>query len=222
MAKPYIHQHSPFKTFMPFWNVTEIFTSNKLQKIVFSARKEWKWVRKWKFLRSREQGNNVRHFLAVQTSLSFVISLLSSILVFSAMQFCRQFFLSSQLLTIFSGVVGSWLFILLLTVWINESSLLKFLLNKTFILGHFQHGSSLAGQRLVCSPLVPRSELLLACSLPCLLFDPSSSSYDMLLVFIHRLVLRQQSLAEIPHDECRRQRCWRVQEEEEVKSNNLK
>jgi Keratinocyte-associated protein 2 len=53
---------------------------------------------------------------AVQTSLSFVISFLSSILIFSAMQFCKQFFLSSQFLTIFAGVVGSWFFILSLTV----------------------------------------------------------------------------------------------------------
>lgn len=32
------------------------------------------------------------------------------------MQFCKQFFLSSQFLTIFAGVVGSWFFILILTV----------------------------------------------------------------------------------------------------------
>jgi Keratinocyte-associated protein 2 len=53
---------------------------------------------------------------AAQTSLSFVLSFLSAILIFSAMQFCKQFFLSSQFLTIFAGVIGSWFFILLLTV----------------------------------------------------------------------------------------------------------
>lgn len=52
----------------------------------------------------------------MQTSLSFVISILSAILIFSSMQFCKQFLLSSQILTIFAGMLGSWLFIMLLTV----------------------------------------------------------------------------------------------------------
>lgn len=62
------------------------------------------------------ESNQTIFLAAVQTSLSFVISFLSSILIFSAMQFCKNFFLSSQVLTIFAGVIGSWFFILLLTV----------------------------------------------------------------------------------------------------------
>lgn len=55
-------------------------------------------------------------FTVLATNLSLVISFLSSILIFSAMQFCKQVFLSSQMMTIFAGITGSWLFLLLLTV----------------------------------------------------------------------------------------------------------
>ncbi|CRK91199.1 CLUMA_CG004882, isoform A [Clunio marinus] len=57
--------------------------------------------------------------MAIQTSLSLVISMLSAILIFSSMQFCKQLFLSSQMLTIFAGIVGSWFFIMLLTTISN-------------------------------------------------------------------------------------------------------
>ena len=54
--------------------------------------------------------------LALQTSLSFVISMLSAVVIFSLMQIYKPFLISSQSLTIVAGVLGSWVFILSLTV----------------------------------------------------------------------------------------------------------
>ncbi|CAO1379945.1 unnamed protein product [Diamesa tonsa] len=60
---------------------------------------------------------------ALQTSLSFVISLLSAVVIFSLMQIYKPFLVSSQALTIVAGVLGSWVFILSLTALSNLEQL---------------------------------------------------------------------------------------------------
>ncbi|CAG9802399.1 unnamed protein product [Chironomus riparius] len=62
--------------------------------------------------------------MAVQTSLSFIVSFLSSILVFAALQFCKKFFASSQSLTLLAGFIGSLFFILALTAISNLETLI--------------------------------------------------------------------------------------------------
>ncbi|KAG5683957.1 hypothetical protein PVAND_013212 [Polypedilum vanderplanki] len=61
--------------------------------------------------------------MATQTSMSFIVSLLSSILVFALLQFCKRYFASSQFLTLAAGFAGSWFFILLLTAISNFESI---------------------------------------------------------------------------------------------------
>ena len=55
-------------------------------------------------------------FAAVSTSVSLVLASLSAVLIFSGMQMYRPLLASSQMATIFGGYLGSWLFILSLTV----------------------------------------------------------------------------------------------------------
>lgn len=53
---------------------------------------------------------------AVSTSVSFVLSSVLAVLLFSTMQLYRPWFASAQWNTILGGYIGSWLFILALTV----------------------------------------------------------------------------------------------------------
>lgn len=55
-------------------------------------------------------------FTAVSTTLSLIIASVSSIIVFSLLQYMKPFFAGGQMNTILGGFLGSWLFILSLTV----------------------------------------------------------------------------------------------------------
>lgn len=54
--------------------------------------------------------------LAVSSGVSLVLSLVLAVILFSTMQIYRPWFVSGQLNTILGGYLGSWLFILTLTV----------------------------------------------------------------------------------------------------------
>lgn len=70
-------------------------------------------------------------FLAVSTSVSLVLSSVFAVLLFSTMQLYRPWFASTQWNTILGGYIGSWLFILALTVrsYENHTNLLFFKFN---------------------------------------------------------------------------------------------
>ncbi|XP_063696214.1 protein KRTCAP2 homolog [Culicoides brevitarsis] len=61
--------------------------------------------------------------MAVSTSLSFIIASVSSVIVFSLLQYMKPFFAGGQLNTILGGFLGSWLFVLSLTAVNNLENL---------------------------------------------------------------------------------------------------
>lgn len=54
--------------------------------------------------------------IAVSSGISLVLSSVFSVLLFSGMQMYRPFFVATQINTILGGFIGSWLFVLVLTV----------------------------------------------------------------------------------------------------------
>lgn len=58
-------------------------------------------------------------FSAVSTTVSLVLSSVFAVMLFSTMQLYRPWFASTQWNTILGGYIGSWLFVLALTV-MNE------------------------------------------------------------------------------------------------------
>lgn len=60
-----------------------------------------------------------RLFSAVSTTVSLVLSSVFAVMLFSTMQLYRPWFASTQWNTILGGYIGSWLFVLALTV-MNE------------------------------------------------------------------------------------------------------
>lgn len=129
-------------------------------------------------------------FLAVSTTVSLVLSIVFAVMLFSTMQLYRPWFASSQLNTILGGYIGSWLFVLALTVrcylFLSINSIFcVYLLNiydislqKNTSIGNFKLGNNCVGWWF-SSEIIPRDLLLFGWYYVCLWNNSSCMCIDL-------------------------------------------